>query len=68
MHWWNDVHAFVMAEAASGCFVSLGRRDACGQFVNRERLYDLSPQFMAEYGSRLEKWLLEIAEDLYDLS
>ncbi len=50
------------------CFVSVGRRDGNGQFVNRERLYDVSPQLMTEYGSRLEKWLREIAEDLYGQS
>jgi hypothetical protein len=50
------------------CFVSVGRRDSRGLFVNRERLYDLSPQFLAEYGSRLENWLREIAEDLYGQS
>ncbi len=47
------------------CFVSVGRRDAGGGFVNRERLYDLSPSLMSEYSSRLETWLLEIADDLY---
>lgn len=50
------------------CFVSVGRRDGGGSFVNRERLYDLSPQFLAEYGSRLENWLVEIAEDIYGQS
>jgi hypothetical protein len=50
----------------SYCFVSLGRRDASGRFGIRERLYDLSSQFLAEYGNRLEQWLLEIAGDLYD--
>jgi len=47
------------------CFVSVGRRDGNGRFVNRERLYDVSPQCREEYGARLEKWLLEIADDLY---
>jgi hypothetical protein len=46
------------------CFVSVGRREA-GRFAIRERLYDLTPGFLAEYGARLENWLLEIAEDLY---
>ncbi|MCX7029358.1 MAG: tagaturonate epimerase family protein [Spirochaetes bacterium] len=46
------------------CFASVGRRDA-GRFANRERLYDFTPGFLAEYGARLENWLLEIAEDLY---
>ena len=49
----------------SYAFTSVGRRDAAGRFVNRERLYELSPETLAEYGARLERWLLEIAEDLY---
>ncbi len=49
----------------SYAFTSVGRRDAAGRFVNRERLYDLSAETLAEYGARLERWLLEIAEDLY---
>jgi hypothetical protein len=48
----------------SYCFVSPGKRDA-GRFVNRERLYDLSSDFRTEYGRRLEKWLCEVADDLY---
>ena len=46
------------------CFASVGRRDA-GRFANREHLYDLTPALLAEYGERLERWLIEIAEDLY---
>jgi hypothetical protein len=46
------------------CFASVGRR-AAGRFANRERLYDLTPVLLAEYGERLERWLIEIAEDLY---
>jgi hypothetical protein len=49
----------------SYAFASVGRRDAAGRFVNRERLYELSPETLREYGVRLERWLLEIAEDLY---
>ena len=49
------------------CFVSVGRRDDQGQFVNRERLYELSKDFLAEYTDRLEKWLMEIADDLYGM-
>jgi hypothetical protein len=48
----------------SWCFASVGRREA-GRFVNREHLYGLTSETVAEYGTRLERWLLEIAEDLY---
>jgi hypothetical protein len=48
----------------SYCFASVGRREA-GRFATRERLYDLTPALLAEYGGRLERWLVEIAEDLY---
>jgi hypothetical protein len=48
----------------SYCFASVGRRDA-GRFAIRERLYDLTPGFLAENGARLESRLVEIAEDLY---
>jgi hypothetical protein len=91
--WWDDVHAFVSAEAAMGsefavkclkelaadpsphpgrslfhyyCFVSVGRRDGAGRFVNRESFYDLSPDVLREYGDRLEKWLLVVAGDLFE--
>ena len=30
-----------------------------GRFAIREQLYDLTPGFLAEYGARLESWLLE---------
>jgi hypothetical protein len=46
-------------------FLSVGRRDPAGRFVNRERLYGLSDTTLAEYGRRLERLLLEIAEDLF---
>jgi hypothetical protein len=46
------------------CYASVGRREG-GRFANRERLYDFTPEVRAEYGRRLERWLIEIAEDLY---
>ena len=46
-------------------FVSVGRRDGKNRFVCRDRLYELTPAFLAEYGRRLEAWLLEIAHDVY---
>jgi hypothetical protein len=47
------------------CFASLGRRDEQGQFVLREKLYDLSPEFETEYTRRLVRLLLETADDLF---
>ena len=49
----------------SYCFFAVGRRDADGRFVNRERLYDLTPEFTREYDRRLESLLLEVAADVY---
>ncbi len=47
------------------CYVSVGRRDERGQFVNREQLYGLSEEFLAEFTNRFETWMLEIAADVY---
>ncbi len=47
-------------------FVSVGRRDGKNRFVCREKLYELSPAFLKEYGRRLEAWFLEIADDVYN--
>ncbi len=49
-------------------FVSVGRRDENNRFVARQKLYELSPQFLTAYSERLEAWFLEIAEDVYGLS
>jgi len=46
------------------CFASVGRRDANGQFVNRERFYDLSPDFYREYRSRVTAYLCDVADDV----
>jgi len=45
-------------------FASVGRREG-GRFANRERLYGFTPEVGAEYGRRLERWLVEIADDLF---
>jgi len=48
------------------CFVSVGRRNDAGQFVNRERLYgDLTEAFCSEYTDRLSTWIGEVAEDIF---
>lgn len=46
-------------------FAFVGRRDANGQYLNRETLYDLSPGFYREYQNRIESYLCRLAEDLF---
>jgi hypothetical protein len=47
-------------------FAYVGRRDAEGQYVNRETLYGLSPDFYGEYQRRVESYLCLLARDLFD--
>ncbi|MCF7944815.1 MAG: tagaturonate epimerase family protein [Spirochaetia bacterium] len=49
------------------CFATLGRRDNRGQFVNREKFYDLPSEFYEEMERRVEAHMLEVAADLFDL-
>lgn len=46
-------------------FAFVGRRDAAGQFLHREEFYDLSAAFQAAYTDRIERYLLELANDLF---
>ncbi|MEW6356048.1 MAG: tagaturonate epimerase family protein [Planctomycetota bacterium] len=46
-------------------FATVGRRDAGGQFVYRERFYDLPTEFGAEYTRRVTNLLGEIIGDLF---
>jgi hypothetical protein len=46
-------------------FASVGRRDEHGQFVNRERFYDLSADFHRRYRARVRKFLCEVAADVF---
>jgi len=46
-------------------FAFVGRRDPQGQFLHRESLYGLSPAFYDEYHSRLEGFLCQLAEELF---
>jgi hypothetical protein len=48
------------------CFASVGRRDTNGQFVNREKFYDLSPDFYREYQSRVASYLCDVAKDVFN--
>jgi hypothetical protein len=47
-------------------FASIGRRDANGQFIHRQRFYSLSPDFYREYQARLALYLCEVAGDVFD--
>jgi hypothetical protein len=46
-------------------FASVGRRDESGQFVHREKFYDLSADFYREYQRRVCRYLCEVAQDVF---
>jgi hypothetical protein len=46
------------------CFASVGKRDADGQFIHREKFYNLPLAFYREYQNRIERFLCEGAEDV----
>jgi hypothetical protein len=46
-------------------FASVGRRDEHGQFVNRERFYDLSAGFYRQYHDRIKQFLCDVAADVF---
>jgi hypothetical protein len=45
-------------------FAYIGKRDKLGQFVCREKFYDLDTDFYAEYGRRIVEYLSELSEDV----
>lgn len=47
-------------------FAHIGRRDAQGQFLHRERFYSLSPEFYQAYQDRIVGYLSDLAEDLFN--
>ncbi len=47
-------------------FASVGRRDAQGQFVHREKFYDLPAEFYCEYHDRIGRFLCDVAADVFD--
>jgi hypothetical protein len=47
------------------CFATLGRRDANGRFVHREKFYDLPASFYAEYARRVTELLGEVITDIF---
>jgi hypothetical protein len=48
-------------------FGFVGRRDAQGQYLNRERLYGLPAAFYGEYQDRIVVYLCELARDLFSV-
>ncbi len=46
-------------------FAFVGKRDANGQYLHRERLYSLPASFYREYQARLARYLCGLAEDLF---
>ena len=46
------------------CFRFVGRRDAGGQFMNRQRFYSLSDEFYRAYEDRLAGYLEGLADEL----
>ena len=45
-------------------FATVGRRDEQGQYIHREKFYDLPADFYAEYQSRVRSYLCEVAADV----
>jgi hypothetical protein len=45
-------------------FATVGRRDSNGQFIHREKFYDLSVEFYREYQKRVCEYLREVAADV----
>lgn len=48
------------------CFATVGRRDALGQFIDREKFYTLPADFYREYQGRVEHYLCEVADDVFN--
>ncbi|MCP4256465.1 MAG: hypothetical protein GY774_02935 [Planctomycetes bacterium] len=47
-------------------FGSVGKRDQKGQFVHREKFYDLPADFYREYQKRICSYLCEVAADIFN--
>jgi hypothetical protein len=47
-------------------FASVGRRDSNGQFIHREKFYDLPLDFYRVYQDRVTLYLLEVANDVFN--
>jgi len=47
-------------------FASVGKRDRKGQFVHREKFYDMPADFYREYQRRICSYLCEVAADVFN--
>jgi hypothetical protein len=47
-------------------FASVGKRDQKGQFIHREKFYDLPADFYREYQKRFCSYLCEVAADVFN--
>lgn len=47
-------------------FATVGKRDQKGQFVHRDKFYDLPPDFYCEYQRRICRYLSDVAADVFD--
>jgi hypothetical protein len=47
-------------------FATVGKRNANGQFIFRDKFYDLLSDFYDEYARRIEQRLGEVAEDVFN--
>jgi len=47
-------------------FASVGKRDQNGQFVHREKFYDMPADFYREYQRRIRSYLCEVAADVFN--
>jgi len=47
-------------------FASVGKRDRNGQFVHREKFYDMPADFYREYQRRIRSYLCEAAADVFN--
>ncbi len=47
------------------CFASVGRRDEHGQFIHRAKFYDLPSDFYPRYHDRVNRFLCDVAADVF---
>ena len=50
------------------CFAMVGKRDAQGNFIHRDKFYDLPEEFYDEMTLRMEHFIMEAANDLFSLT
>jgi hypothetical protein len=49
------------------CFATVGKRDEQGNYIHRDKFYDLPNEFYSEMAVRMEQFIMEAAEDLFSL-